>query len=381
MDILPNHLIGKICSLTDDDTIFNFGCSSKLNNEIVQNSKDSIKHQRDNEPTYELNVLKEYIPNFSPFPYNIHNFENLNVVSNYIGENIESIQHKLHVSSPDTEKRYITYYFNADLLANDLLTSVKVKGDIYKLSFQLATTRSYIDNMTDGFMKILPVDNQGYTEILNYFLPYIYFKLFPFSEIILKIQHCGDIDINMSFVNFSKHHNEIIANLTYRRYNTIFTYAVIPEMLYSNLPYNTRNNFVLFNVYPCFISKGIALIIKQDDNIINKPQEIIKDIKIDLYNKQSPLVISHSYHLNSRRLYSHNVKKNKLYNLNFELNDCCLYIPLENINFNYVSQTTITLRFHEECETKYSHQGCIDVVYFSKNMIRNKDGFGSRYYW
>jgi hypothetical protein len=235
--------------------------------------------------------------------------------------------------------------------------------------------------MTDGFLNILPVDYQGYKEILNHFLPYIYFKLFPFSEIILKIQHVGDIDIIMTFMNFSKHHNEIIADLTYRRYNTVFTSVIIPEMLYSNFHYNTSNMFALIQVYPSFISKGIILTMKHDNNIINKPQDIIKNIKIDLYNKQSPQIITHSYNFNSKRLYCGNMKKTKFYNLNFQLNDCCLYIPLENVNFNYVSKTIIKLIFHKNCNIKYGNQGCIDIMYFNKNMIRNKDGFGSRYYW
>lgn len=383
MDILPNHLISKICSLTDDQTIFNIGCSNTINNQVINKSKEDILFHRDNEPTYELNVLKEIIPEFSPFPYNIHNFENLNIISQYIQENIKHIQHKLHISSPDTEKYYSTYYFNADLFANDLLTSIKVKGDICKLSFELATTRSFIDDMTDGFLNILPVDENGYKEIFNHFLPYIYFKLFPFSEIILRILHVGDIDINMTFVNLSRHQNDIIANLTYRRSSIIFTYTIIPEMLYTNLAYDTGNGFVSFQVYPRFISKGIIIVVKQNNNIIEKPQEVIKNINIDLYDTKSPEMIAHSYKLNSKRLYCGSIKTTKFYNLNFQINDNCLYIPLENINFNYVSKTVIKLSFCDiqHSNEGYSNKGFIDVIYLSKNMIRTKNGFGSRYYW
>lgn len=379
MDILPNHLIGKICSFTDDNTIFNFACSSKSNSLIINENKKEIIFHRDNELTYELNVLKEYIPDFSPIPYNIDYFEKLNVVSPYIEEHIGYIEQKVHISSPDKEKRYTTYYFNADLLATDVLTSVRVKGDICKLSFEFATTRSFIHNMTDSFLEILPVDKEGYIEILNHFLPYIYFKLFPFSEIILRIQHVRDIDINMTFKNFSNHHNEIIANLTFRRCNTVFTYAVIPEMLYSNLCFDTSKEHLLFEIYPpSFISKGIVLIMKNiNHNIIDKPQDIIKTIKLDLYNKQSPLVITHSYLFNSRNVYCGHIKNSKFYNLNFELNNCCLYIPLENVNFNYVSKTVVKISYYDtQC-----NKGYIDIMYFSKNMIMNKDGFGSRYYW
>lgn len=378
MDILPDHLIGKICSLTDDDTIFNIGCSSKLNSKTMGKSKDAIMFHRDNEPTYGLNALQNALPQFNIVPYDIHNFDNSNIISSYIGENVENIQHKVHVSSPDTTKRFTTYYFNTDLLSNDLMTSVKVKGNITKLSFEFATKRSFIDNMTDGFLSVLPVDEFGYKEILNDFLPYVYFKLFPFSEIILRIQHIGDIDINMTFVNFSRHHNEIIANLTYRRSNILFTYAIIPEMLYTNLAYDTGNGFVSFQVYPRFISKGIIIVVKQNNSIIEKPQEVIKNVNIDLYDTKSPEMIAYSFKLNSKRLYCGSIKKTKFYNLNFQVNDNCLYIPLENINFNYVSNTLIKLSFYD---IQHSSEGFIDVIYLSKNMIRTKNGFGSRYYW
>lgn len=380
MDSLPNNLIGKICSLTDDETIYNFGCSSQLNNQVINNNKKDIIFHRDNELNYELNVLKQAIPEFSIVPYNIHNFENLNIVSQYIGENIGYIKHKFHVSSPNTKQCYTTYYVNSDLLANDLMTSVKVKGDIQKLSVEFTAPRSFIDNMTDGFMNILPTDEQGYKEILKHFLPYIYFKLFPFSEIILRIQHIGDIDIDMTYVNFSKHIDDIIGNLTYRRSNIVFTSAIIPEMLYSNLNFDTKSEHLLFEINPSFISKGFVFIVKQNNKVINNPHEVIKTINIDLYDKISPQIITHSYIFNSRRLYGDKIKKSKFYNLNFQLNNDCLYLPLENINFNHVSKTIVKISFYG-INTDYDNTGFIDIVYFSKNMIMSKDGFGSRYYW
>ena len=377
MDTLPNHLIGKICSLTDDDTIFNIGCSSKSNNQIIQKSKDDIKYHCDNQSTYELNVLKEKITELCPIPYNIHDFEKLNVVSPYIRENIGYIEQKVHISSPDEDKRYTTYYFNTDVFTNDLLTSVKVKGNIYNLSFELATTRSFLHNMTDGFISILPVDEQGYTEILNHFLPYIYLQLFRFSEIILRIQHVEDIDIIMTYAHFSQHHNELIANLTYRRNNVVFTYAIIPEMLYSNLCFDTNKDNVIFEIYPSFISKGIVFIIKQNDKVINNPHQVVNTIEIDIYAKINQEIPSHTYKLNSRKLLGSNIKKSEFYNLNFKIDNKCLYIPLENINFRYARKTIVKMSFNQN----HHITGSMDVMYFSKNMIMNKDGFGSRYYW
>jgi hypothetical protein len=149
-------------------------------------------------------------------------------------------------------------------------------------------------------------------------------------------------------------------------------------MLYSNLYFDTNIGHVLFNIYPSFISKGIVLIVKQYSNVINNPQEVIKTINIDLYDKISPEIVTHSYKLNSKRLYGDKIKKSKFYNLDFQVNNNCLYIPLENINFYHVSKTIVKLSFHN---INHDKQGFIDVIYFSKNMIMNKNGFGRRYYW
>lgn len=378
MNSLPYQAVAKICSFTDDDTIFNLICTCRSFCALMNIAKDEILFQKTNEITYGLNVLKQTIREFSIIPYNVYNFENINVVKNYIGENINCIQHTYHVSSPDTEKRYSTYYFNADLLANDLLSSVKVKGEIYILTFEFQTSRSFYDKLTDGFMSILPVDENGYKEILSYFIPYVYFRLFPFSNIILKIQHIGDIDIKTTFVNFDNHHRNIIENLTFRRCNVVFTHAVIPDMLSSNLAYNTSRHNMLVQVYPSFISKGFCVVLKKDmKNIIEDPCKVIKSIEIDLYKRHSFNIVTKTFNFSCKTLTVDKLMRTGFYNLNFKLNENCLYIPLNNINFRNISQTILKFIFHKNVEIT----GLLDIIYFGDNMIMNKDGYGSRYYW
>lgn len=380
METLPQDVIGKICSFTDDETIHHVSCANKLLHQIINACKERILFYRNEESTYETNFLKDAVEEINAIPYDFHNFDKLNVIKPYLGENIECIEHRHHVSSPDNQKRYNTYYFNAELLANDILTSVKIKGDIHKITFEFGTSKSFYDNMTNSFWHILPCDSEGYKELLTDFLSYVYFRIFAFSEIILKIVHSGDIDIKTTFVNFDKHHRTIIENLTFRRQDEIFSYALIPSMLLSNHMINTKYDHVYFQVFPAFISTGFVIVIKTDDGMmIENPCQVVKNINIDIYSKTAPCIVHKSYLLNSRRLTPEKIKKNKLYNLEFDISKC-LYIPLENVNFDNVSQTVMKVTFHKEHEFINS-EIMIDVLYFGKNMILNKHGFGAKYYW
>lgn len=376
MEILPCHVLAKICSITDDDTIYSIACTCRSYLMTMNASKNEILFQRNHEKTYGLNVLKEAIPEFSIVPYNVHNFENINVIKKYIGENISCIDYKYHFASQANVKQFTTYYFGAELGANDLLTSVRIMGDIYRLTFEftLHTSCSLLDKMTDGFWKILPSDEEGYKEVLSHFVPYVYFKLFPFSGLVLKIQHIGDIDIKTTAVNFDNHHQRILEDITFRRINTVFTHTIIPDMICSNLVFDSSNKCIQFPVYPSFISKGFAVITKGSAKNIGT---IIKSIEIELYDKSLPSILTKLYKFNSKLVSVDKVKKSGLYNLTFELKNNCLYIPLNNINFRYVSQTIFKIVLHDNVDDK----GLIDIVYFSHNMIENKGVFGSRYYW
>jgi hypothetical protein len=375
MDILPCPVLAKICSFTDDDTIYNLACSHRSIYTLINAAKNDVLFQRYNEKTYGLNVLREAIPEFSIVPYNVHNFENINVLKNYIGENISCIGNDYHFASQSKEKQFTTYYFGVEIGRNDLLTSVKIKGTIYRITFEftLHTSCAVLDKMTDGFWNALPADEEGYKEVLSHFVPYIYFKMFPFTGLILKIQHIGHIDIKTTAVNFDNHHKRILEDLTIRRNNTIFTHIIIPDMVCSNLAFDASEGFILFPVYPSFISKGFAIIIKDYE----RPCDIIKSIEMYLCDKSSPSVVRKSYKFNSKLLCVDKVKKSDLYNLTFALNGNCLYIPLNNVNFRYVSQTLFKINFHNNVDNK----GLVDVVYFSHNMIENRGAFGSRYYW
>jgi hypothetical protein len=381
MELLPCPVLAKICSLTDDDTIYSLACSYRSICALMNAAKNDISFQRNIEKTYGLNVLREAIPEFSVVPYNVHNFENINVIKNYIGENISSPGYQYHFASEPNVKQFTTYYFGADIGRNDLLTSVKIKGDIYRLTFEftLHTSCALLDKMTDGFWNILPTDEEGYKEVLSHFVPYVYFKMFPFSGLILKIQHIGSIVIQATAVNFDNHHKRILEDLTFRRNDTVFTHTIIPDMMCSNLAFDTTDKFILCQVYPSFISKGFAIIIKHNGRNVKNPCEIIKSIEIDLYDKSLPSILRKSYKFNSKLLCIDKVIRSDLYNLNFTLNDNCLYIPMNNVNFRYVSQTKFKIVFHNDVDI--DNKGLIDIVYFSHNMIENKGEFGSRYYW
>lgn len=376
MEVLPHQVLAKICSVTNDDTIFSLACTCKSYQRAVNIAKNEIIFQRNNEVSYGLNILREAIPDFSIVPYDIYNFKNVNIIEKYIGENINCIGHTYHVSSDENVIRFTTYYFNPELLANDLMTSVRVKGDILRLTFEFHTLRSFCDNLTDGFLNSLPSDDDGYKEILSCFVPYVYFRLFPFSNIILKMQHVGDIDIKTTFVNFDNHHKSIIENLTFRRHDVVFTHAIIPDMLCANLAINTSTNSCLFQVSPSFISKGFVIVLKTNGKNIKKPYNVIKSVEITLYDKSSPSIPTISFSFDSKHLLVERLKRKGMYNLGFQLNNDCLYIPISNVNFTYASQTVFKFIFHN-CNINL----LADVVYFSDNMIMNTHGFGSRFYW
>ncbi len=376
MEFLPNQVIAKIFSLTDDETIFNFSCVCKLYFNVMNVAKNEITFQKNNEITYGLNILKECIPEFGVVPYDVYNFEHINVINNYIEQNINTIEHKYHLSCPYHDKRYTTYYFNAELLINDLLTSVKVKGEIYRITFEFQASGSFYSNITDGLLNILPTDENDYKEVLSYFVPYVYFRLFPFSNILLKIQHIGDIDIQTTFVNFDNHHRNIIENLTFRRCNTVFTHTIIPDMLLS-ISFDHSSKCILRQVYPSFISKGFIIVLKENNCIFENPCDIIKSIEIDCYCRGSPNVITKTYKFNSKYLIVNKVINKGYYNLNFKIKNNCLYIPLDNVNFRHISQTIFKVIFYDNIKA----EGVMDIIYLGHNMIMNKDGISSRYYW
>lgn len=383
METLPCPVLAKICSLTDDDTIYNLACSYRSIHTLVNAAKNDILFQKNNEKTYGLNILREATPEFSVVPYNVHNFENINVIKNYIGQNISCPGYNYNFASHGNVKQFTIYEFGAELGRNDLLTSVRIKGDIYRLTFEftLHTSCALLDKMTDGFWNILPTDEEGYKEVLSHFVPYVYFKMFPFSGLILRILHIGNIDIKTTAVNFDNHHKRILEDLTFRRNDIVFTHTIIPDMMCSNQAYDASKKFVMFPVYPSFISKGFVIIIKNNERNIQNTCQIVKSIEIDLYDKSSPSTLTKSYKFNSKLLCIDKVVKSGLYNLNFTLNDNCLYIPLNNVNFRYVSQTIFKIVFHNDVDVDVDNKGLIDIVYFSHNMIENRGAFGSRYYW
>jgi hypothetical protein len=376
MELVPVEVIAQICSYTDDDTIFNFASSSRKFNSIVKSARHMIEFFRNNEPTYELNVLNNIPSEITAIPYNIHNLENCNVIKPYIEDNLGIVEHKYQISSIDDTERYTTHYFNADLLANDLIKSVKVKGNIIKISFQINNEGSFYDSMTNAFINLLPTDEQGYTEILTHFIPFIYIRIFPLCNIVIRIYHIGNVEIKSTFYNLFSHTIQTIDDNTIRRCDKLFTYVLIPEMLYSN---KSLNNSKLFQVYPSWISKGFAIVLKNKKHIINNPDSVIKEIHLSILSSS---FTSSTYKLNSKKIMSNKIINNKIYNLNFDIQNC-LYIPLENINFTRIKNThqvIINVVYHKE-HTYKNDELMIDVIYFNKNMILNERGFGSRYYW
>lgn len=377
MDNLPYQTVAKICSFTDDDSIFSLVCTCKSYCTLMNIAKNEICFQRKHQIAYGLNILRDAIPEFSIVPYDVYNFDNVNVVNKYIGENIETVQHKHYVSSPSSEKLFTTYCFNIELLRNDILTSVKIKGKVHNIYFQFHSSHTFYDNMNEGFWSILQTDEQGYKEVLSCFMPYIYFRIFPSSFIVLKIRHTGDIDIRSTFVNFDDYHKSIIENITFRQSDVVFTHAIIPEMLKKNLPFDNNKKSLSFEVYPSFISKGFLFVLRSDGKSIDLPSKIVKLVEIELYQNSIPSNVTKRFTFDSRSISMNRIKKSMFYNLKFDFNDNCLYIPLNNVNFRYVHKTVIRVTFHDDINVI----GLLDVIYLSDNMIVNKHGFGSRYYW
>lgn len=275
--------------------------------------------------------------------------------------------------------------------SKDLLTSVKLKGNVKCVSIEFTSSGTFYDNITDGVLNTLPIDEQGYKEVLSYFVPFIYFKLFAFDDVKIKITHVGDVEVVKTYMNFCIHHDLLFRIMTVGTYDRLFTDALLPYMLVSNAPIG-KKHINTFEVKPCFISKGIAIIIKDAKGVLKNPDDVIQYVEIDVFGKcyiqdpnksltnaeiQAQLkgTPKRSHKISSKRLLSENIVDTSLYNLCFPLQHC-LYIPLDNVNFSLVEHTKVKVYLDKEYS---SDQWNLDIVYYGMNLICNMYGFGSRY--
>jgi hypothetical protein len=354
---LPIDLIATICSKTDDETIYNLVCSSTPINNVINKGKEQIILDRRNEPLYDINTLIFNYPQYSVIPYNIHNFRNMCGLNGILCENIGYREHihRVYISDDSIDHTVIMVPKKGNLL-----TSIKLKGDVRNVSIELGERNTFYDNLYQSFLSLLPTDDDGYKEVLTHFTPCFSFNGLSQTEIRVRISFVGDTYCKCTYMYFDKHHTDIINNIS----NDFNTHAIIPHMLKEDLHVN--NSLVkYFNIDKLFISKGVAVVSRNNTNT-NAVRNPIKFIEVIIDNL-------HSHKVSSHLLQHGKITKHKLYNLPFDIKDC-IYVPLEGVNFNNVESGTLKITFENDNEHN------IDVIYFGYNMIFNKFGVGGRLY-
>ena len=404
MERLDTNIIAQICAMTDDDTIYNFACSSKTYNNLVQLSKERIEFQRNACPNYELNSLNNtnnvFVDTHDELKNNtiynaIHNFAcdntiynfvysklflNTTVLKSYCNSSLEChVEKDCFCSSNEQAQGLLVVACDGK---NDILKSLKVKGDITNISLQFSASNTFYDNLSNAFLSSLPTDEHGYKEVFSHFIDSLYFKLFRFCDFIMRITYVGTIEVVKTYMNFEHYHRHLFQDLLRQRAiekNTFYTLVVLPHMLVSNAPIGTKY-INTYQVQPAYISKGFAIIVKDGQGALQYPSDVVKSVEINLFGtdttttstiKEAP---TRSYKVSSRRILSKNMIDNPLYNLQFPLQNC-LYVPLDKINFGLVHDTEIKIHLHNQYP---KDMWSVDIVYFGINYIIYLYGYGLR---
>jgi hypothetical protein len=184
------ELLGKICSFTDDNTIYNLLSSSRLLYNSLKDAKDYIHIYKANEPKYDkyplfrsCETIPQYLQHDTMASLNIqihtkiediHNFETTHDAASVIVITPESLEHAQ---------------------ISHLVTSIKVKGNIRALALNFAKYTLIPEDFPISALKA--IDEEGYIEILHPFVPFLPLFCVDYFDTTLALRTKGPISIKV----------------------------------------------------------------------------------------------------------------------------------------------------------------------------------------
>ncbi len=181
---LQSELVGAICSFTDDYTIYNLSVASKDLSELINTARNDILIQRskqegyDNYPLFKKQSVHQQtepqIPILSDtYIEDVHSFETSHLASSVI---------VLIPESPVIEQ------------VSHLITSIRIRGDIRSLQLTFAGHTICPLEYSIGSSGI---DNDGYTEILTSFVPFLPIFCAQHLDTLLSIKTQGRVSVKV----------------------------------------------------------------------------------------------------------------------------------------------------------------------------------------
>lgn len=361
---MPQDVLAFICSLTDEITIFNLGCSCQKLHQNLIDAKGTILNALHQSKAYGLNALNSTTTNDEALLTKLN--PRLNIVQSILFENIGFIQHHITMSSSSCDTSTVrTCLFQVPPMG-DVLTSLKLKGDVLSLvlGFEGATQLHNHTDISNALFRILPKDDDGYVEVVSLFCQYG-FLLAPlvFQQMLIRVGFKGTLLCKASYLNIHKHHKARLPKGDVCM-NVIRTSRIFMED-WTYWKSSTCKKVVFFPATQG--TKGIAITLshldtQNEDNLNN--QEVIEYIDVlhtDLNEKQCV------YRLSGRKLFASNIIKKRWYNLPFHL-EHCWYIPLNDYRYHPKYGTIFYIKFRSIPKQAIRIEG----TYFTDDCVVNK---------
>lgn len=187
---LTPELISKICSFTDDNSIYNLSISSKALSTAMNTAKELIPILRASEAIYDNYPLFPKDPQHQPTV--LISDTQLNIQNDTFIEDTHTFQTSQETSSVIVLTAE-SQQDNNDQLSH-LITSIRIKGCLTAIHIFFA---SYIILTPEFPIPSLSPDDEGYIEVLNPFAPFLPLFCVSHFETLLHIQTKGLVKVKV----------------------------------------------------------------------------------------------------------------------------------------------------------------------------------------
>lgn len=333
----PPEVYAKICSFTDDLTIFNLSTSCKKFNELANMDKnnDFIVSLKDIEKTYdryyfyddELSEQKRGLPTST-------NTE-LYILEHTKVEDIHRFSSNKEVAScliltPESE--------NAQSISH-IITSISIKGDIKNIELEFSN-RILISKHFP--LEILEKNEDGSYEILKPFISYIPLFVADYFDTALRFTSKGSIEIKITKYRLSNYYMNLVswlsaANRTCKIPLHKTEHIVLKHILYTyNIPLTITENVI-----------GISIRVKDMNNI-----------RLFIITTQH-----NQYIISAKSVLCTTIANSKYYNLNTKLKGV-YYISFDGLHFHNTKTFDLQIVPKNECNDIYD----IQIIKWSKTL-------------
>jgi hypothetical protein len=345
-------LIGKICSFMDDTTIYNLLQTNKEMKNIITKAKDNILQLREYEPKYDdYSSIVTSNKNSLKYEYN-HEYDDIKLM-NYIRTNEVEDVHRFATRNETTSLIMLTPESNETHERSDIISSIKVKGDIRDLKLEFAS-QTIISKGFDAILKlnILEKDEEGFIEIMQPFVRCLPLFVIQFFDAHIWLQTCGLIVLKVTKCSISPQYmiNNSWLNVPCRIPITT------AKWYYRLLHYDKQVSNVI-NIKCIEKSIGIHIVIWNDNKLICNRNKV-RLFQLDISNKNQIMI-------SARKLHTSKMCQSKIYNLRTKLR-WGYYIPLDALEIQPSDTIDLRVVFKQKMEHKFN----IDVIYWYEDIYR-----------